>query len=305
MRRYVLLLAVLVGIVLFAIPDLREAATINLWSLRYAAEVRNLPRSQAALPPPPDAHPRATLWRAIGALNSGDGHTALELSGSLAAQGDRIALGLMGRAYELVGDLPAAIEVWRQTENVDALLRVADSATQAGYLDDALEAFYAAWELDPEEGVGPLAGFLWREKGDPTAAEAVWRQSLAAHPYSRDHAGWLRSLGDFLSAQGRWPEAVEVYEQFIVESPNDIKVHKVYYELAWAYHMNGQADQAIIAIEQALILNREWYVVLRAGQIYESAGETEKAWVAYQEVLNLNPTNKTALEALERLTGDP
>ena len=303
MRRHILLLAVLVGVILLAIPNVREAATINLWSLRYAAEAHDLLRSQETLPSPPDAHPRAALWQAIRALNSGDGHKALGLSQLLAAQGDRIAPQVMGRAYELVGDFPAAIQIWRQTRNPYALLRMADAAAQEERLDEALEAYYAAWELDPDEVTGTLAGFLWREKGDLAAAEAVWRHSLAVHPYSSHRAGWLRSLGDFLGKQGRWPEAIELYEQFIAESPNDIKVHKVYYELAWAYHMNGQIEQAIAAIEQALLSEPSAsYCHQRAGQIYESAGEMERALAAYRQVLVLNPNEKNALEALERLT---
>ena len=318
MRRYILLLAVLVGVILLAIPNAREAATINLWSLRYAAEVHSLSRSQAVLPSPPDGHPRATLWRAIRALNSGDEHTALALSEPLAVQGNRIALQLMGRAYESIGDFHAAIQVWRQvreqTGDPNALLRVADAATQAGYLDDALEAYYAAWELDPVEVTGRLADFLQHKKGDVPAAEAVFRKSLSTYPSSRGRPYWLNGLAEILEEQGRWSEAAEAYEQVILAYPlmyeGDKKISRVYYEMAWAYHMSGQTQEAIAAVEQALKLNREDPKVAqsdllrRAGQIYESAGETGKALAAYRQVLTLRPNDKTAQEALERLTGD-
>jgi len=315
MGRYVLLLAVLVGVTLFAIPNARQAAAINLWSVRYAAEVHNLPRSQAALPLPPDGHPRATLWRAIRALNNSDGRTALALSERLTTEEDRTGLQIMARAYELLGDFSAATEIWKETGNSDALLRVADSATEAGYLDEALEAYYAAWELDPLEGTDKLASFLERELDDVAAAEAVLLQSLASYRSSRGRPYWLRCLVSILEAQNRWSEAAEAYQQLILAYPllypGDRKISRDYYEMAWAYHMSGQAQEAIAAVEQALKLNPDHPkkmprsdLLRRAGQIYEFAGETEKALASYRQVLILRPNDKTAQEALERLTGD-
>ena len=369
MRRHILLLAILLGSILPAIPNAREAATINLWSLRYAAEVHDLSRSQSALPSLPDAHPRAAFWRALRAIDSGDGQKALTLLEPLATEGDRIVLSVMGLAYELLGDFPAAIQVWRQTGNARSLLRI---ARQGGHLDDSLEAYYAAWEVDPEEGAEPLADFLGRRKEDYAAAEAVLREALAAYPFSRRRDLWLHRLAGVLNAQKRPLEAVEVLRQIVSENPDYWQAHislgrmyyyyldygleaaldefrlaiaadpsqgsgyvqigevlvsggryvealeayqeaidrspdysPAYYGMAWAYLRNDQAEQAMAAIEQALILDpSEIKYYARAGSIYEFAGETEKALAAYRQVLTSDPNNRTALEALERLTNN-
>jgi len=376
LRRQTFLLAILLVLVLFAIPKVREAATINRWSLRYAPEVHNLPRSQAVLPLLPDAHPRATFWRALRALDSGDARTALALLKPLAAEGDRLVLQLMGRAYEALGDFSAATYIWHQTENEFALFRVAESATKVGDLDASLEAYSAAWELDPEgRSTGRLADFLWRKKGDPAAATVVLQQSIDNYPYSRYHLDWFRELGDVLVTQKRWAEAVTAYERFlagipdrfpdeghvrvnlgwvyyelygleaalaefhraIAAAPNQpdgyfaagrvlvrekmyneaIKFYqesvarspeyqRAYYELAEACYLNNQFEPAMAAIERAMQLGStdlRLSVMLRAGKIYERAGEIEKAIAAYRQVLALDPDYTAAQTALARLVG--
>lgn len=301
-----LLLLSLVAFVLLAVPTARGAARVNSWSVQYNVEVQERLATQVALPPPPARHPRATHWRAFRALEGGDAGTALALSQHLATVGDPMAPQIMARALEVRGDYSAAVGVWKQIGSADVLLRVAEAATQAGHPDAAQEAYHAAWELDPAgRSTGSLAKFLWKEQADPVAAEAVMRQSIAAYPGFLYRDEWLSLLGDILKAQGRWSEAAGVYQQIAVENPHD---WKAYYEAAWAYQQSGQTDQAIGAIEQALLLEStdpRYYVARRAGQIYEAAGQPEKALAAYRRVLSLRPDDKTARQALERLTSNP
>jgi predicted TPR repeat methyltransferase len=40
---------------------------------------------------------------------------------------------------------------------------------------------------------------------------------------------------------------------------------------------------------------------LRAGEIYESSGNLDKAIAVYQQILSLDPDNQTAVQALQRL----
>ncbi|MBM4467829.1 MAG: tetratricopeptide repeat protein [Chloroflexi bacterium] len=403
MRRHTFLLAILLGLVLFAIPNARQAATINLWSLRYAAEVHGLQHSEALLLTSPDAHPRAVSWLALRAIDGGDGQKALTLLEPLAAEGDQYALYFMGRALERLGDFSGALQTWKQTGNPEILWRVAEVANQEGRFDDALEAYYAAWELEPGEGALRLANFVRHHKEYRAVAEAVLRQTLAAYPVSRYRSDWLHCLADVLKKQNRWPEVAQIYRQAIAENPDDWEAHiglgwsllycgygseaalaefrraieiaprrgdgylamgqvlarekgypeadvwfrmalerdpekrwyvtransardagelslalevyqetialfpdygEAYYDMAWAYYLDGQPEQARAAIERALEFGQGIDDYGRVGRIYESAGETEKALSAYQRVLASRPNDRTALEALERLTNN-
>jgi len=377
LRRQTFLLAILLGLVLFAIPKVHEAATINRWSLRYAAEVHNLPRSQAVLPLLPNAHHRATFWLALRAIDSGDGEQALVLLQPSAVAGDRFALQLMGQAYEVLGDFSAATRIWQQTGNEPALLRLAQSATEVGNLDAALEAYSAAWELNPAgRSTAALAEFLSLKKNEPAAATVVLQQSISECPFSRHRLDWFRLLGGVLAVQKRWVEAAAAYEQVlagipegfpdewhvriglgrvyyelygleaalaefrraIAAAPNQLdgyfaagrvlvqekmyneaikfyqeavarspEYQRAYYELAEACYLNNQLEPAMVAIERAMQLgptDLQLSVILRAGKIYEKAGETEKAITVYRQVLALDPGRKDAQTALDRLTSD-
>ena len=59
------------------------------------------------------------------------------------------------------------------------------------------------------------------------------------------------------------------------------------------------------AVQQSLALMEPpdpWFYV-RAGDIYEWAGETEKALTAYQYAVTLDSTNSSALQGIQRLSG--
>lgn len=216
--------------VLVAVPTARGAATVNTWSVQYNTAAQQQRPIQAPLPLPPAHHPRTTHWRAFRALETGDAGTALALSQQLAALGDPLAPQIMSRALELRGDY-AAVDVWKQTGSADVLLRVAEAA-EAGQLNAALEALYAAWELDPAgRSTGSLAKFLWEEQGDPAAAEAVMRETIPANPRFPYRDDWLNLLAEIVEEQGDWAEVTETYRHIIEENLEDWEAH---YEIAWA-----------------------------------------------------------------------
>jgi tetratricopeptide (TPR) repeat protein len=303
--RHLPLLALLLALSLSTFLYLIPAARINRQSLRYMAAVQSSLEQAGTRPASPEAHPRVDYWQALQALDNGKGEVALALLEPLAAGGDLLALQTMGKAYEALGDLPSAIQIWEQTRNEHALYELADAARQAGELDAAQEAYAAAWQLNPGgDSTAKLATFFWLAKGDPAAAEEVLRWSLGKVRFAGRRAGWLRVLAHILTAQQRWPEAVETYEQLLEEIANDEKAHKIYYEATWAYEQAGQPEGAMAAIEQALALqpaNPNYH--LRAGQVYESGGEPDKALAAYWQVLAQQPDNVSARQAVERLAG--
>jgi tetratricopeptide (TPR) repeat protein len=308
-KNIILYCMILIGAFLIA-RNIYQASRINLWSLPY------LPQLMETVPgeiePLPAAHPRSVYWRSLQELEKGRSGEALALLQPLAGQGDKFALQLMGQAYESLGDLSAAIPIWQQTENSLWLKSLAKTAVADGHLDRALEAYFAIWELDPINGTGNLAHHLLTRMDDPHAAETILRQSLAQYQNVRQRYAWLVQLGDALSDQERWPEAIENYGQAlafnqsygpeILERLDYQDRHFVSYQLAWAYHSAGQSDAAMDAIDSALILAPSRYNYLqRAGQIYEAAGDYENALAIYRQILTLKPDDKHALETVSRL----
>ena len=257
----------------------------------------------------PASHPRTAYWQAAWAKNAADWETLLALMQPLADQGDRYALGFVGLAYESQGDYPPAIQAWEQLADAAALIRVAKAAQAAGQTEIALQAYTTAWDIDPRNATSPYASFLQRND-DLAAAERVLREGLGrVPPYSRTIPYLHRSLANLLMGQERWAEATVAWEDVLRSAylfyNSESHMDQVYYQMAWAYHMNGQPGEATAAIEQALVQNPTTPFFLRAGQIYETAGEREKALHAYRQVLIIDPQNETALDAIRRLQSGP
>ena len=295
-------LALALAAALYLVP----ALGINRLSLRYLADL-----GQGALAPP-EGHPRAAYWGALRALDEGDGQLAVETLELLAVEGDSLVQQTLGRAYEASGDLRAAMGIWERMGNEYALLEMGESATQARDLETAQEAYARAWVVDPGgHSTARLAGFLWGQKGDPGAAEEVLRWSLANCPSCSKRPYWYRQLAELLEAEGRWAEAAEA-RQGVIQTAHLMIIRNrqedaFYSNLAWAYHMSGQTEAALAAIDEALSLSESHpkeAILNRAGQIYEAAGEREKALGAYRQVLALDPADADARAAVARLAGE-
>ncbi len=309
-KRYRIDLFVLVLMFLLSItPRLFYVASINSASLTYWFETVRFARNEGErLPIPPTAHPRSLSWQAIRARNSGDWGTVISLMKPLADASDPYALQFMGYAYEAQGDYPAAINAWEQIGFVEGLLRVAEAAEGAAQPNVAYEAYLTAWEIDPRQATGELVSF-YKKRGELLAAEEVLREALLnSTSLDRVRPYWYRTLAQLLMEQERWGEAAATWEQVIQNAhlfyPGAARLDEAYFEMAWAYHLNGNPALAISSIEQALVMNSTPRYYLRAGAIYEAAGETDKAVAAYRQVLLTDPENETVRNALERLVAD-
>ncbi len=105
-------------------------------------------------------------------------------------------------------------------------------------------------------------------------------------------ANMARNMGDLA-------QAIALYQDIIDHYPG---YAGVYFEIAWAYHLNNELELAMIAIEQAIELsppNIDYY--FRAGSIYEQAGKMNDALTMYQNVLKIAPNHEAAKVRLQRL----
>ena len=172
---------------------------------------------------------------------------------------------------------------------------------EQGDVEAALAEFHKAIALNPGRGSGYLAiaQVLAREKRYADA-NPWFELALERDP----SPSWYLTYADAARKAGDLPRALDVYAKAIVRFP---AYAPAYFEMAWVYRLENQPEQAIQSIEQALRLmaapDGAYYV--RAGQIYEFAGNPTTAIAAYRQALALDPNSKAAQEALARLSGAP
>jgi len=178
-------------------------------------------------------------------------------------------IGLGWTAYEGQHDVAAAEQIFQQAMRADPA---------------RADAYFA------------LAELMRRERRYPEADD-YYVQALEKNPQAS--WGWVLR-GNTARESGDLEKAIAIYQSGIAQFPNEAAL---YYELAWAYHLNNQPQQAMAAIEEALRLmvtpNSNYY--LRAGMIYELAGYKIQALINYQTGLILDPQNKNILDAIDRL----
>ncbi len=165
--------------------------------------------------------------------------------------------------------------------------------------EQAIAEFRKAIVIDQGQGDGyfAMAQVLTREQCF-VEAEPWYRLALERNPKREWYiarANTARSAGNLDLALAIYKEAVEKFPAYAA----------VYYEMALAYRLNEQPEEAKVSIEKALSLmvrpNELYYV--RAGQIYEWSGEGGQALQAYRKALTINPDNSAAQQAIRRLSG--
>jgi len=307
------LIPVIIGLLAIGIlvgSSLYKKLVINLWSLEYKFTTQSYELHFTGFPPA-DIHPRSIYWQAIEAQNSGDPQTAIKLLDPLTSNMDAYASQISASSYEALGNYQAALDIWSHTENVEAIERIAEEASQAGELDTARTAYYTLFEIQPIHGTIPLASFLDDELNDPSAAESVYQHSLEIIKNARVRPYIMNLYAELLEEQGRWGEAAAMYQNVINEAhlfyPNEQNLPKRYAALARVYFHDGKFPQAVLAIDQSINLSAESpepaYLQL-AGQIHETAGDQAGALVYYRHLLVLQPDNNFAQEAILRLAGE-
>lgn len=311
---------------------LPSVAQRNAWSVLYLwqrsghAPIENLPFSAALaqwFATPPASHLNAAIWQARATLAAGNADQAGALVAPALATGSIDALRLQGEIDEARGDFGGAIAAWQKIGDVDAINSAAGRAAKAKHLNEALLAYRTAYELNPENGVLPLARFLWQSDRDSASAESLLTQYVAAYPHSLYYINWLRELGTLYRAQNDWDKAANISDQLLAIAPD---VAQDWIDRGWTYYGRGDGVQTALAqFQQALALDpnrgdaylamanllaREkvygeadhWYAqaverapdnsswILARGQTAQNAGDLTKATEVYAEAQQRFPT---------------
>jgi len=168
----------------------------------------------------------------------------------------------------------------------------------------ALTQFEQAIAIAPNAGAGyyAIATLLSREERF-SEADPWYQQALELEPAQK---WWYLSRAFTLQRAGNLSLALTVYATVQQLFPDFDQGH---YQAAWAYRQAEQRENAIKAIEAAtqLLSTQEqpsltqaaFYA--RAGQIYEWAGQLQKALAAYEKAAEFDPLRQDVQDGLERL----
>ncbi|MGB8252242.1 MAG: tetratricopeptide repeat protein, partial [Anaerolineaceae bacterium] len=165
-------------------------------------------------------------------------------------------------------------------------------------LGEAVSAFQKVAAIDPTRGEGYFAmGQVYAREKQYQEADDHFKHAIELNPQAWN---WWITRANTLRESEDLSSALIIYQQALELFPDRAPI---YYEMAWAYRLAESKSKAIQAIEQALVFSTsssEWYYI-RAGQIYEWAGEPDKAIAAYRAAIQINPDNANAQAALKRL----
>jgi len=169
-------------------------------------------------------------------------------------------------------------------------------------LQAALNEFKLAINNPASMGQGQfsIGEMLTREKRY-TEADAWLVQALEVNPDNR----WFYLVrGNAYRESGEIELSLGLYQEVITLFPD---FAQAYHEIAYAYQLNEQPEQAMAASEKAELLNKppNLNILLRAGSIFEWGGDKGRALEAFRETLLLDPINATALSGVQRLTLTP
>ena len=160
-------------------------------------------------------------------------------------------------------------------------------------LPQAISNLETAIAIAPQSGNGYLAmANLRSQAGQKDLAVEWYRQALERE---RDKPNYHLAYAKALQADGQTAAALAEYQSMVTRFPN---YASGYYHQAWAYHLAGQPQQAINAIETALAVNPipniAYYT--RADRIYQSNQLPQKSQdlfkageKAFQEIIDSFP----------------
>jgi len=172
---------------------------------------------------------------------------------------------------------------------------------QGESLDVARSEIEKAIHLNEQSGDGYYAlARLLTQAARYDEADEYYQAAIQRAPQNR---WYMVSWGDNARLSGDITEAIDIYQDAIQKFPEFVNAH---YQLALAYRLNGEADEAIAAIEKAMeIMNPPVVqIYVRAGEIYRWAGLDDRALTAYRQALILDPDNPTARRGLALLDSE-
>jgi len=164
--------------------------------------------------------------------------------------------------------------------------------------EEAIRAYEESITLNPNMGESYFGlAQVFVAQGKYTEADEWFQEAINKNP---ENQWWLLQRANTARDAGKIKDSIGLYEQLVHRFPD---FAQAYSDAAWAYRLDNKPDLAISAIQAAIIKSKTpkiWYFI-RAGKIYEWAGDYENAINAYEKALDINSKNKTAINGLKSL----
>ena len=138
-------------------------------------------------------------------------------------------------------------------DNVELLLLKGNAMSELGRIPEAISAMEKALAIRPDDpSVCNNLGYFYADRGVELAkAERLIRKALAARA---TEAAFLDSLGWVFYKQGRFREAVAVFETVLTQLDDQKDSPVIYDHAGDAYWRDGQKDRAVAAWKKAMEL---------------------------------------------------
>lgn len=231
------------------------------------------------------------------------GNTELLLQNVLRLYGDssHVAHNNMGNVYRLRGDLPSALEEYKQALAIrphsKTLANLGATYRRLHRYPEATVAYQKALELNPKNPEVSIGlGLVSLELGKFTDARKAFEQAIADDPRSEEA---YVNLGAIAMHGGKTNEAIEHYRKALAANPYFAQAH---YNLAVALSAEKRFEEAIREYETTLQGDPSLLAArINLGILYYSTGRHPDAIAQFRTVLQQDTDNVAAREALRQI----
>ncbi|TWU56122.1 glycosyltransferase family 39 protein [Rubripirellula reticaptiva] len=147
-----------------------------------------------------------------------------------------------------------------------------------------------------------VADRKWSQLFLPAAAAVVMGAlaNLPVHDEAGLNASSLMNVGVAAGQHGDLPTAITLLERAVSLAP---QIAESQFNLGFAWSMAGRPDRAVGFLENAVRLEPNFATAnFYLAQNLERIGQPQRAIVFYKQTLLLEPNNRSAMDAIERLT---
>jgi protein O-mannosyl-transferase len=181
-------------------------------------------------------------------------------------------------------------------ESVEAMAELGRASLEKKQYDQALQWLHKAISLKPNFATARvLLGRVYQAQGNDTAAASEFLRALAVHPNDADA---MIALGNLYFRQGRLHDALLQFRASVQIQP----LLDTWISLGKIYDQLGQSDLAFDAWTQVVQIERFNPEAHRAlAQIYLSRSQWNAAQNEFEMCLLMNPKDPVALAGLQKI----